>query len=166
LKKDIDIYNTRVTGEDFINELGWRQVCHDAFRRPNYPMLLSSMIGTGMQLFIMITYTLIFAMIGFYTPEKRGSLLTIMIFLFVFLGVIAGYYSERFYKMFGGKAWLKNSLLTAFLYPSILFTIFMILNLLFWIEGSSASVIFINLFRLNSPIFLSCLSFGFAVQRL
>jgi transmembrane 9 superfamily protein 2/4 len=141
LKRDIDIYNTRVTGEDFIDEFGWKQVCNDVFRKPTYRMLLSSFIGTGLQLFAMIIYTLVFAMIGFYTPEKRGSLLMIMILLFVFMGVFAGYYSSRFYKMFGGKDWLKNSLLTAFLYPGILFFILIILNILFWFEGSSASVI-------------------------
>ena len=80
MKRDIDIYNTRVTGEDFIDEFGWKQVCNDVFRSPRYTMLLSSLIGTGIQLFFMVTYTLVFASIGFLTPEKRGALLMIMIF--------------------------------------------------------------------------------------
>lgn len=140
LKRDIDIYNTRVTGEDFIDEFGWKQVCNDVFRKPPYRMLLSSLIGSGIQLCSMVVYTLIFAIIGFLTPEKRGALLMIMILLFVFMGVFAGYYSARFYKMFGGREWLKNSLLTAFLYPGVLFGIFLILNIFFWLEGSSAKV--------------------------
>jgi transmembrane 9 superfamily member 2/4 len=140
LKRDIDIYNTKVTGEDFIDECGWKQVCNDVFRRPPARMFLASLIGSGIQLFAMVFYTLIFAIFGFLNPEKRGSLLMIMIFLFVFMGVIAGYFASRFYKMFGGKEWLKMSMLTAFLYPSILFLIFMIINFALLLENSSASV--------------------------
>jgi hypothetical protein len=44
---------------------------------------------------------LIFATLGFLSPEHRGNLLVLMIFLFIFMGVFAGYYSARFYRMFG-----------------------------------------------------------------
>jgi transmembrane 9 superfamily protein 2/4 len=141
LKRDIDVYNTKVTGEDFIDEFGWKQVCNDVFRRPPARMFLASLIGSGIQLSAMVFYTLIFAIFGFLNPEKRGSLLMIMIFLFVFMGVIAGYFASRFYKMFGGKEWLKMSMLTAFLYPSIIFLVFIIINFALWLENSSASVI-------------------------
>jgi transmembrane 9 superfamily protein 2/4 len=46
--------------------------------------------------------TLIFACLGFLSPAYRGGLLTTMIILFVFMGIWAGYYSARIYKMFGG----------------------------------------------------------------
>jgi transmembrane 9 superfamily protein 2/4 len=49
VKKDIEIYNSRVTSEDIIDEYGWKQVCNDVFRKPQHPMLLSSFIGTGIQ---------------------------------------------------------------------------------------------------------------------
>jgi transmembrane 9 superfamily protein 2/4 len=51
----------------------------------------------------MTLYTLIFATLGFLSPEYRSNLLVIMLFLFVFMGVFSGYYSARFYKMFGVK---------------------------------------------------------------
>jgi len=51
----------------------------------------------------MAFYTLIFAWVGFLSPQNRGSLLTVIILLFVFMGVFAGYYSARFYKMFDVK---------------------------------------------------------------
>jgi len=140
LKKDIEIYNTRVTGEEFIDEFGWKQVSNDVFRKPSYRMFLCAIVGTGVQLFSMATYSLLFASLGFLNPEKRGSLLMIMIFLFVFMGVFAGYFSSRFYKMFNGTDWLKNAFLTAFLYPAIAFSIFFVMNFLFWLEGSSAAV--------------------------
>ncbi len=145
IKRDIDVYNMRVTGEDFIDEFGWKAVGNDVFRRPGYRMLIAALIGSGVQLATMALYTLVFAVIGFLTPEKRGSLLMIMIFLYVFMGVFAGYFSARFYKMFGGGDWLKTSMLTAFLYPSILIGIFMIVNLMFMFENSSASIRFSDL---------------------
>jgi hypothetical protein len=49
----------------------------------------------------MVLYTLIFATLGFLSPEHRGNLLVLMIFLFIFMGVFAGFYSARFYRMFG-----------------------------------------------------------------
>jgi transmembrane 9 superfamily protein 2/4 len=142
LKRDIDIYNSRVTGEDFIDEFGWKQVCNDVFRKPSNKMLLSALIGSGIQLFSMVIYTIIIAMIAFITPEHRGAMLMSMIFIFVFMGVFAGYFAARFYKMFGGREWLKMSLLTAFLYPSLLFAVFLIINIMFWMERSSAGVFY------------------------
>jgi transmembrane 9 superfamily protein 2/4 len=143
LKKDIEIYNSRVSGDEFIDEFGWKQVCNDVFRRPANRMLFSTLIGTGVQLFSMSAYSLLFASLGFLNPEKRGALLMIMILLFVFMGVFAGYYSTRFYKMFQGKDWLKNAFLTAFLYPALAFSVFFVINFMFWLEGSSAAVRFL-----------------------
>jgi transmembrane 9 superfamily protein 2/4 len=132
-----------VSGDEFIDEFGWKQVCNDVFRRPANRMLFSTLIGTGVQLFSMSAYSLLFASLGFLNPEKRGALLMIMILLFVFMGVFAGYYSTRFYKMFQGKDWLKNAFLTAFLYPALAFSVFFVINFMFWLEGSSAAVRFL-----------------------
>ena len=62
-----------------------------------------------------------------------------MLLLFVFCGSFAGYYSSRLYKMFQGKAWKRNTLLTSLLYPGVMFLIFFVLNLLVWDQGSSAA---------------------------
>ena len=44
--------------------------------------------------------TLIFAALGFMEQSYRGSLLTTIILMFNFMGIFAGYYSARIYKMF------------------------------------------------------------------
>ena len=64
LKKDIEIYNTKVTNEEIIDEYGWKQVCNDVFRKPIHCEILSALVGTGIQIMIMITYTLFFAVPG------------------------------------------------------------------------------------------------------
>lgn len=90
---------------------------------------------------MIVLYTLIFAVLGILRPEQRGALLTSMIFLFVFMGVFAGYYSARFYKMLGGTQWLKNSLLTAFLFPGFVLIILFAVNIVLSSENSSARVL-------------------------
>ena len=136
IKKDIDLYNVRVTGDDFIDEYGWKQVCNDVFRKPINNMLLSTFIGNGVQLFAMIFLSLLISIIGVLRPESRGNLLTLMIFMFVIMGTLGGYSSARIYKSFKGNNWLKNAFLTALLYPSIIFSIFLLINFLFIFEGS------------------------------
>lgn len=143
VRKDIDLYNTKVTSEDILDDSGWKQVCNDVFRKPRHSMILSAFIGTGIQLFSMVIFTLMFAIIGILKPEKRGSLLFMMVLLFVFTGVLNGYISARFFKMFQGTEWLKNSLFTTFLYPTIAFSILLIINLSLWMEESSATVFYI-----------------------
>lgn len=40
--------------EDTMEESGWKLVHGDVFRPPQYPMILSSLLGSGIQLFCMI----------------------------------------------------------------------------------------------------------------
>ena len=56
--------------------------------------------------------------------------------MFVIMGTLGGYSSARIYKSFKGNNWLKNAFLTALLYPSIIFSIFLLINFLFIFEGS------------------------------
>jgi len=81
-------------------------------------------------------------------PANRGSLVTVLIFVFVFFGAFAGYYSAKTFKMFRGTEWKFNTLLTAFFYPGAVFTLFFIMNIVLWIEGSSGAVYFGTFFTL------------------
>ncbi len=105
-------------------------------------MLLSVLVGTGIQLFAMVLVTLIFGTIGFLSPANRGSLLTMMLLLFVFMGGLAGYWSARFYKMFNQSQWLKTALITAFFFPSLAFGIFFLVNTFLIMEDSIGAVPF------------------------
>lgn len=40
--------------EDTMEESGWKNVHGDIFRPPQYPMILSSLLGSGIQLFCMV----------------------------------------------------------------------------------------------------------------
>ena len=157
IKKDIDIYNIKVTGDEFIDEVGWKQVCNDVFRRPINTMMLCCLVGTGIQLFSMAFISLFIFIIGTLKPESRASLITLMFISFILMGTLGGYISSRMYKMFKGKSWLRNALLTSLFYPALLYFIFLVINFLFFVEGSDGALSFSEILSLLL-IWLCCLS--------
>lgn len=74
--------------------------------------------------------------------------MTAMLLLFVFMGLFAGYFSARFFKMWKGTEWKANTLRTALMFPATAFAIFFTLNMLIWGEKSSGAVPFGTLFAL------------------
>ncbi|KAI9342886.1 hypothetical protein BDR26DRAFT_819379 [Obelidium mucronatum] len=148
LYKDIARYNQIDSLEDPQEDFGWKLVHGDVFRTPVHSIFLSVMVGSGAQMFVMSGMTLLFALMGFLSPSSRGSLSTIMIIFYVLFGSIAGYFSARLYKMFGGQSWKKNVMLTAFLFPGIIFGIFIMLNFFLIGAKSSGAVPFLTIFSL------------------
>jgi len=92
--------------------------------------------------------TLVFAVLGFLSPANRGGLMTALLLLFVFMGMFAGYFSTRVFKMFKLTEWKKNTLITALFFPGVVFTVFFILNLFVWGEKSTGAVPFPSLVAL------------------
>ncbi len=82
-----------------LNPPAHAQVHGDVFRAPQRPGLLSVYVGTGVQLIGMALVTMVFAALGFLSPANRGGLMTAMLLLFVFMGVVGGYASARLYKV-------------------------------------------------------------------
>ena len=106
LRKDIAKYNmTDEESEDSIEETGWKLVHGDVFRPPYNNKLFAGVIGSGIQIFTMLSITIFFAMLGMLSPASRGALLTAAIFFYEFLGLVAGYYSGRLYRTMKGKEW-------------------------------------------------------------
>jgi Endomembrane protein 70 len=75
------------------------QVHGDVLRPPQRAGLLSVYVGTGAQLIGMALVTMVFAALGFLSPANRGGLMTAMLLLFVFMGLVGGYASARLYKV-------------------------------------------------------------------
>ena len=172
LKRDIDLYNIQVTNDDFIDEYGWKQVCNDVFRKPKNNILLSTFIGNGVQLFSMVFFSLLISIIGVLKPESRNNLLNLMILMFILMGFLGGYSSSIIYKSFKGTNWLKNALLTALLYPSIIYFIFIFINFFLIVEESDSvkftaflSLLFLWLFC-STPLVLIGSFFGMKKKRI
>ena len=174
LSVDISSYNYRVSQLEEINEYDWKQIAGDVFRAPSVNVaLLSSMLGTGTQLFLMIVATLFFGIFGFMNPEQRSNILNIGILFFCFMGLPGGYIAALFYRFWGGKSWIKVSLLTSFIFPGTLIFGYIIVNIILTIEKSNASVHFsdiISLFVLwifcTLPLILIGSFFGYKSRKM
>ena len=80
-------------------------------------------------LFGVFSFLLVFSVLGFVSPANQGSVITAMIVLYVWMGVLAGYASSRLYQLF--KVLFNNfliliTLLLLFLYSS--FTLPLLFN--------------------------------------
>jgi len=103
---------------DLGDEYGWKQVHGDVFRAAASPMLFSSLIGTGAQLAVVVFFVVIFAIIGeLYT--ERGSLLSTTIFVYAATAPVSGYFGGSLYARMGGKVWIRQMLMSAFLLPTL-----------------------------------------------
>ena len=96
---------------------------------------------------------LVFAMLGMLSPSYRGALVTSALFLYVFMGLVAGYYGGRLYKTLRGIQWKKTSFMTATFYPFVLFGLIFVLNFFIWGKKSSGAVPFPTMLALLVMIF-------------
>lgn len=121
LRKDYARYSKDEDLEDLERDLGdgdygWKQVHGDVFRPPSLPLLFSALIGTGYQVATVTGIVIILAIIGeLYT--ERGSLLSAAIFVYAATSPINGYAGGSMYARFGGKAWIRQMIVSAFLLP-------------------------------------------------
>jgi transmembrane 9 superfamily protein 2/4 len=174
LKRDITNYNDRVSNMEEFEEYDWTQISGDVFRPPGVNvLLLCSIIGTGVQLFLMIVATLFFGLFGFMNPEQRSNILNIGILFYCFMGLPGGYVGALFYRFWGGVNWFRVSCLASFLFPGTLIFGYIIVNIILTIEKSNAAVSFYDILSLfvlwifcTAPLILIGSFFGFKSRRM
>ena len=143
INNDINEFNSRTSNYEKNDEYEWENLSGDVFRAPaRNKILLTSFIGSGMQLFFMLLISLIFVIFVFLNPEKRTFILIIGILYFCFIGIPAGYISAILYKFFGGVSWIKNALLTSIIFPSIIAFGYIIVNIFLKLGKSNSAVKF------------------------
>lgn len=122
---------------------GWKLVVGDVFRPPVRAELLSIMVGDGVQIAGMAVVTILFAAFGFMSPASRGMLLSGMIILYLFLGILAGYVAVRLWRTMKGSdptGWRSIAWRVACFFPGIAFGILTILNFLLWASKSTGAL--------------------------
>jgi len=163
LRKDLYRYNqleqSEEAREEAREETGWKLISGDVFRPPKYAALLAVYIGTGVQVLGMAIFTICFAVLGFLSPSNRGALLLAILGIFVLMGLPAGFVSAVFCKMFKGAGTdrVRNTLLTAVLFPGVVFAIFFVLNCVLWGDRSTGAVPF------GTLVALLCFWFGLSL---
>lgn len=139
LKNDFARYNELNLDSEFQEDSGWKLSHGDVFRIPNSSLLLSVLVGSGIQLALMVACSIFFAALGFLSPSSRGSLPTVMFILYALFGFVGSYTSMGVYKFFKGPYWKVNMILTPFLVPGgILITIVALNFFLVFVHSSGA----------------------------
>uniref|UniRef100_A0A2M4A216 Transmembrane 9 superfamily member n=2 Tax=Anopheles triannulatus TaxID=58253 RepID=A0A2M4A216_9DIPT len=122
LRKDYARYSKDEEADDMERDLGdeygWKQIHGDVFRPASNIMIFSALIGAGYQLTSVVLCVITFAILGeLYT--ERGSMLSTTIFVYAATSPINGYFGGSLYARMGGKLWIKQMLLAAFIVPSL-----------------------------------------------
>ncbi|XP_052895317.1 transmembrane 9 superfamily member 3 [Anopheles moucheti] len=122
LRKDYARYSKDEEADDMERDLGdeygWKQIHGDVFRPASNVMLFSALIGAGYQLTSVVLCVITFAILGeLYT--ERGSMLSTTIFVYAATSPINGYFGGSLYARMGGKQWIKQMLMSAFIVPAL-----------------------------------------------
>lgn len=174
LRKDLVRYNaifelSKEEQEEAQKEdSGWKAVQGDVFRTPRHADLLIVLTTTGLQLLGMVVATLGFALIGFLSPANRGGLMSALLLVFVLQSFVGGYYTAFIRKKLGlEKSWASIFSFGIFL-PTVMFTVFIICNLVMWHLKSSGAMPFVTLLTLvglwicvSLPLAILGASFGY-----
>jgi transmembrane 9 superfamily protein 3 len=107
LRKDYARYAARESDEfddlehDLGDEYGWKQVHGDVFRAPARPVIFSSVIGCGAQIFTISLLSIALIIVGEFWIE-RGTIITLIIFLYAVSAPINGFIGGSLYSRIGG----------------------------------------------------------------
>lgn len=127
LKADFVKYSRDDPGLDE-EESGWKYVHGDVFRFPPNKNLFCAFVGTGTQIFYLSLFIFALALVGVFYPYNRGALYTALIALYAPTASIAGYVAASYYRQMEGELWVRNILLTCFVYCGPFFAVFSVLN--------------------------------------
>uniref|UniRef100_A0AAR2L9R2 Transmembrane 9 superfamily member n=1 Tax=Pygocentrus nattereri TaxID=42514 RepID=A0AAR2L9R2_PYGNA len=122
LRKDYARYSKEEEMDDMDRDLGdeygWKQVHGDVFRPSSHPLIFSSLIGSGCQIFSVSLIVIVLAMLeDLYT--ERGSMLSTAIFVYAATSPVNGYFGGSLYAKQGGRRWIKQMFIGAFLIPAM-----------------------------------------------
>ncbi|KAI4319241.1 hypothetical protein MLD38_032866 [Melastoma candidum] len=109
-------------------ETGWKYIHGDVFRFPAFKSLFTAAVGSGTQLFALTLFIFLLALVGVFYPYNRGALFTALVVIYALTSGIAGYTATSLYCQLEGTNWVRNLLLTGFLFCGPLFLTFCFLN--------------------------------------
>jgi len=126
---------------DFGDDYGWKLVHGDIFRRPPHCAILSTLLGSGIQLIILGFIVIVYTMLRDLYLEQ-ATILSSTIFIYAITSMIGGYYSGSFFAQYGGRSWIKNMFLTSCLFPCVIGGITLIINFIAIYYQSSRAIPF------------------------
>jgi len=145
LKNDFIRYSTAAEDdEEDEEETGWKLVHGDVFRLPPAFSSFCAYVGTGAQLFSLIFFLLVLAVMNMFYPGNRGAMYTAAIVLYALTAGTAGFVSAHMYMRFFGAdgRWAWNLVLSATLFPAPFLLMFCFLNTVAIAYNSQAALPF------------------------
>ncbi|KAI4374466.1 hypothetical protein MLD38_012457 [Melastoma candidum] len=128
LKNDFVKYAHDEESAEDQEETGWKYIHGDVFRFPAYKSFFTAAVGSGTQLFTLTVFIFLLALVGVFYPYNRGALFTALVVIYALTSGIAGYTATSVYCQLEGTNWVRNLLLTGFLFCGPLFLTFCFLN--------------------------------------
>lgn len=116
-------------------EVGWKLVSGDVFRAPSHLLLHSALLGTGVQLFLLVIVLLLLAVASSYS-EERGLLTVLFLLCYSLTSGAQGYVSGSFFKQHGGRQWQRAMAVACCFYPLCVLSVVSFLNAVAWQQGS------------------------------
>lgn len=146
LHKDFNRYNSE-DPEDLQEETGWKLIHADVFRPPFHANWLAIFVANGCQVISTVTIVLIVAMLGFLSPARRGSLVTAMLFTFVFTSIIGGYVCGVLLQYLNCRAW-KHIFLCSLTLPGGILLMYFFISVINAVHGATTAVPFLTLLQI------------------
>ncbi|KAJ3410600.1 hypothetical protein HDV05_003550 [Chytridiales sp. JEL 0842] len=158
LKRDLARYDREeflLDGDrDFIDEYGWKQIHGDVFRAPGHLTFFSSLLGTGLHLFVIAIAVMVYAATADFQVQNSHTL-SAGLFFYALTSTVSGYFSGSYYTKNGGKNWVRLIFVTAGLWPAVLATVVLLVNFLAIAKTSTRAIPFGSMMAVLS-IWLFC----------
>lgn len=122
----------------------------DVFRSPKRGHVLAPMIASGIQFGSSLFISLLLSSLGSFGYSQSGSLITFSLVLFILCGILSGYYGTRFFKVFRGRSWRRNSFFCVSSIPALIICIVLGANFYYIQENSTRAIPFGTLLGLFS----------------
>jgi len=134
---------------DLGDEYGWKQIHGDVFRPGTNSILFSSLLGTGCQLAAAALILILLAVCEKLWTE-RGSILSTAIFIYAGTAPINGYAGGALYSQLGGKRWIRQTLLSASLFPGLVCSTSFLINFIAIYYHSAKAIPFTSMIAIAS----------------
>lgn len=118
------------------DDVAWKKLQGDVFRKPDFAVLLCSMSGMGIQCVLSMYCILLFMTISFLNPYSRFYNFWNIFAYMVIGGFVNGYFTARSMKYFGASEWRFAASVAAVALPLYIVGTFCLVDIIEYFEKS------------------------------
>lgn len=126
-------------------DINWKKLQGDVFRVPENPSLMAWACGTGAQSFVALYISVFLLMFGFMNPFLRIFIFYIGFLTLAVGSLVNGYISAVLMKYFGATDWCLVAIQSSVLFPSYIFSVIALVDVIEWFERSTALIPFTSI---------------------